>query len=199
MTIEVLETSTEIVEVIEQGPAGAPGSGPVHNPLQTLLASSKDVIVVPYHTGLAASEVTVPFDTVTDGIIDVNAGVMSTVVPIDGFSSNIEIHTIGSGPGNKIIQIAIWSEVSVDAGLTWNVVPDSLHVNNAEDVSSGSHTVSIAENQSVPAGIQTRLRCTQLGDVGVTLLISASPDLLTSNGNVAGDATKATMFYRQSL
>ena len=74
-----------------------------------------------------------------------------------------------------------------------------MHVDKAEDTSSGSQTVSIAENLAIPIGVNTRLKCTQLGDVGVTLLITAAPDLLTSNGTVAGDSTKATMFYRESL
>lgn len=195
MTVEVLETTTEIVEVIEQGPQGA--AGPGHNPLITIITDSKWTLALPYHDGLDGTEVTVQFGEINNGEIDITAGILTALVDLNGFSSNIEMHTTGVGGQGKTITLAIWSEVSADSGVTWVVVPGTLHTNDIRDASSGSHTISIAEGNIVPAGTQIRLRCTKLGSAtGTTLTVTPSPDLITSNGTVDGDSTKATMFYR---
>ena len=198
-TVEVLETTTDVIEVIERGPMG-PVGGLNHNPLVSLIAESHDEIIIPYHNGLEATEITVPFSATASPELDVTNGILSVLQDIDGFTATVEVHTTGSAPGGKNIQLTLWSEISTDAGVTWAVVPNSLHVDDVIDVSSGSHSFSISETLQVPAGTMMRVKMTKQGDAtGTVLTLTPTLDLITSKGVVGGHSTTATMLYRKTL
>ena len=202
--VEVVEGTVEVIEVIEPGPQGSQGpQGPVgtsdHEPMLTLLASSKLTQVLTQHDGTILTEQVIDFGTSADANLSISGGVLTVLQDIDGFSAVIELNTEATGPGGQIANTVIWTEVSVDSGVTWVLSPDSLHITTTTDLSSGVTSLDVSANTVIPAGMQMRLVVTKTGNSSTTITIKPADDIVTSRGIVSGVATKATMIYRINL
>lgn len=195
VSVTVDSLNTRVVTVGVQGPQGPTGPAD-HKPLVVFIASSTIVQTIPLHDGTASTEITVLFGPANDGGVDVTDGIMTALVDLSEFTSALEVHAKGDGPGGQEMLLTMWAEYSADAGVTWNIVPDSLHSNNVRDLESNSHSINISQAVSVPAGTKFRLRATKLGATNTTLILTAPPDLVTSNGLVSGTPADARMFYR---
>jgi hypothetical protein len=161
---------------------------------RTLLLSRSEAppIVLPIHDGLAGTEITVDFGTVSDASLDINAGIITVLAGIDSMINLLEFHVRRAGGGPNSI-FTFWVEYSIDGGTTWITFSDSLRSTSVDKDGDGMVTADLSVDEPITVGFKFRIKATNTG--AGTLSIEAPNPLTTSNGMVVGFKTKITSLY----
>lgn len=118
---------------------------------------------------IAATDTLIPFtDDVTDSTWDITSGVITSKITVEGAKAEIEIHLTRTGGGPASI-LQLWREVSTDAGVTFAPVPNTLREITLDADGDGNFSFGASVNQPIPAGVQFKVLCKNIGSGTLSL------------------------------
>lgn len=156
-----------------------------------LLSTSSSVTqAIPTHDGLAGTEATIDFGTVSDSTLSTANGEVTLLKDVTLFESTVELALSRvSGSGSAFV----WAESSFDGGNTWTAAPNTGQQVDVANNSEGLRMFSLTVQTGLPAGSMLRVKVTNVGGGTIEL---APPTTTVSTGTPSGISAKTTMLYR---
>ena len=123
-------------------------------------------------------------DISSDPIWGVAAGVITAKIDLEGAKAQVELHIDRTGGGPSSI-LQLWREISIDNGVNFEPVPNSLRQLTLDSDGDGNFSFGASVNQPIPAGTQFKLLCKNIGSGTLTI---------ASSSGTNGDAEALTGF-----
>jgi hypothetical protein len=150
---------------------------------------------IPYHDGTLATEININIGDFADDYVKYDGAEILLLKGIESSILSISLNTRSTGGGNKIAALAVWTEVSIDQGVTWFVRSSSLRVISVADESHGSQVYLYSSMSPLPKGVRFRIVATNVGDPLSNVSLISDETVVTSKGVVDGQSAHATFTY----
>jgi len=140
--------------------------------------------------GATDTIITFPDDS-SDPIWDLTSNVFTNKVAIPGSKAEIELHVFRTGGGVASV-LQLWREISVDAGVTFTPVPNTLRQVTIANDGDGNFSFGASVNQPIPVGTKFRIVHKKLSGGG-TLSLDSPTGTNSDVEALTGVSAKATI------
>jgi len=130
-------------------------------------------------------------DNTTDPIWDLASGIFTVKRTLPGSKAEIELHVNRTGGGLASV-LQLWREVSIDAGVTFTPVANTLRQVTIASDGDGNFSFGASVGQPIPAGTKFRLVHKKVSGGG-TITLSSPTGTNGSAQALTGFSAKATI------